>query len=92
MSFLVSRTMSWREQSPKEVKDLAMVCSQGISPVETLSSHRVSYFAAQVLGDEAKEWHNVGGARVQYGSGHLTHLVTVGAVQPQIFLMAENGG
>lgn len=84
--------MSWREQSLKEVRDLAMICSQGISPVETLSSHRASYFAAQVLGDEAKEWCNVGGARDQYGFGHLTHLVTVGAVQPQTFLMAGNRG
>lgn len=34
----------------------------------------------------------MGGARDQYGFGHLTHLVTVGAVQPQTFLVAGNGG
>ena len=92
LSSLISRAMGWREQSLEKVRDLAVVCGQGISPGKTLSSYRASCFVTQVPGDDGRERCQVGGGWDQYGFGHQTHLLIKAAVQPQTLNVAGNSG
>lgn len=92
LSSLVSRAMDWREQSLEKVRDLAVVCGQGISPGKTLSSYRAGCFVTQVPGYDGRERCQVGGGWHQYGFGHQTHLLIKAAVQPQTLNVAGNSG